>query len=340
MANLKLEGIAKQAGVSRSTVSRVINADPNVREGVRKRVLDVIQATGYQPNPAARTLATQRSWMIELILPRSVSSIFTDPYFPRLMQGIAQACNQHNYTLSLFLVSTKEDEEKIIPRVSGRGYIDGVVVQSGQMGDELIDRLIEAKIPLVVAGRPHNVGNVSYVDVDNVSAAFNAVSHLTRLGRRRIALINGPTSSTVGIDRKAGYLKALTERGFEIDETLLVEGDFTEAGGYYGMRQLLPAAPDAVFAASDIMAVGAMRAIREAGLAVPENIAVVGFDDIPLAGLPDPHLTTIRQPIYQFGYQTVDVLIDLIENGMTPPRRIIMDTELIIRDTCGASRRT
>jgi LacI family transcriptional regulator len=276
--------------------------------------------------------------MLGLVLPRSVSSIFTDPYFPRLMQGVAQASNQHNYTLCLFLVSTKQDEEKTIPRLSRKGYIDGVVVQSGQIGDQLIDRVVDSKIPLVIAGRPHNDHNVSYIDVDNINAAFGAVSHLTRLGRRRIALINGPTTSTVGIDRRSGYLKALAERGFDIDETLMVESDFTEAGGYYAMRQLLTAEPDAVFAASDIMAIGAIRAIHEAGLSVPENIAVVGFDDIPLAGVADPQLTTIRQPVYQFGYQAVEILIDLIENGIDPPRRIIMDTELIIRETCGARR--
>lgn len=339
MSDLTLEDIARQAGVSRSTVSRVINDHAGVKDDVRARVLGVIQKTGYHPNAAARTLASQRSRMIGLVLPRSVSSFFADPYFPRLTQGIATACNQYNYTLGLFLASSKEDEENIFPRVTRNGYLDGILLQSGQVGDTLIDRLIASGIPLVVAGRPPDSKCVSYIDVDNVSAAYMAVNHLIRMGRQRIGAIAGPDDTTVGIDRKAGYLKAMSERDRPVDDALVVEGDFTETGGYYAMRQMLAAGPDAVFAASDIMAIGAMRAIREAGLRIPDDIALVGFDDLPLATIPTPQLTTVRQPIDQFGFQTVQILIDLIENGINPPRRIIMDTELIIRDSCGASRR-
>lgn len=339
MSNLTLEDIAKRAGVSRSTVSRVVNDHPNVREDVRKRVKEVIRLTGYQPHAAARTLASQRSWMLGLVLPRSVSSFFTDPYFPRLTQGIAQTCNQYNYTLGLFLISTKEDEETIFPRVSRKGLLDGILLQSDQLGDQLTEQVIQSNIPLVIIGRPFYNKDVSYIDVDNINGAFIAVSHLIRLGYQRIATITGVATRTVSIDRKEGYIKALSERGRNIDESLIVEGDFTEAGGYYAMMKLLPQKPDAVFAASDIMAIGAMRAVREAGLRVPEDIAFVGFDDLPLATLPEPRLTTIRQPVYQFGVKAVEILLDLIENGIEPPRRIIMDTELIIRNSCGASRK-
>jgi LacI family transcriptional regulator len=315
-----------------------VNDQPNVRESVRKRVLEVIQNTGFHPNAAARTLASQRSWMIGLVLPRGVSSFFSDPYFPRLTQGIAQACNHYNYTLALFLVSSIEDEEKIFPRVSRRGLLDGILVQSGQPDEQLIDRLVKAGIPLVIAGRPFHPDNVSYIDVDNIDAAYNAVSHLVRLGYKRIGTISGPATSTVGLDRKEGYRKALTERGRDVDEALIVEADFTEAGGYYAMRQLLAARPDAIFTASDIMAIGAMRAIREVGLSTPGDVAFVGFDDLPIATLSNPKLSTIRQPIVQFGSKAVDILIDLIENGIQPPRRVIMPTELIIRGSCGALR--
>ena len=339
MSDLTLEDIAKLAGVSRSTVSRVVNDHPNVSQKARQRVLSVIQSTGFRPNAAARTLASQRSWMIGLVLPRSVSSFFTDPYFPRLTQGIAQACNDHNYTLGLFLASTTADEEKIFPRVSRKGYLDGIIVQAGLTGEQFIERVINSDVPLVVAGRPFHASGISFIDVDNVSAAYNAVSHLVRLGYQRIGTIAGPENSTVGLDRLEGYRKALTERGRDVDPALITQGDFTEMGGYYAMQQLLPAKPDAVFAASDIMAVGALRLIREAGLCVPDDVALVGFDDLPLASRPDPQLTTVRQPVYQFGMKAVEILIDLIENGVQPPRRIIMDTELVIRQSCGAFRR-
>jgi LacI family transcriptional regulator len=304
---------------------------------VRKRVLEVIKSTGYHPNVAARTLASQRSWMIGLVIPRSVNAIFSDPYFPRLTQGIAQACNQYDYTLGLFLISNKEDEEKMYPRLSRKGLLDGLLVQSGQIGDQLIDRLVDSKIPLVIAGRPHQPKNVSFIDVDNVNGAYNAIVHLLRLGRQRIAMITGPLNTTAGIDRKAGYQKALLERGLSVDDDLIREGDFSEASGYEAMQQLLPARPDAVFAASDVMAIGAIRAIREAGLIIPTDIAIIGFDDLPISILPSPQLTTIRQPVFQFGFQAVEILIDLIENGIEPTRRIIMDTELIVRGSCGAA---
>ncbi len=340
MADLTLEDIAKQAGVSRSTVSRVVNNHPNVRSSVRKRVREVIQNTGYQPNAAARTLASQRSWMLGLVLPRNVSSVFTDPYFPRLIQGIAQACNQYNYTLGLFLVGTKEDEDTIFPRVSRKGLLDGILVQSGQIGDHLIDRLVNTKIPLVVIGRPFHTTDVSYIDVDNVNSAYSAVCHLIRLGYKHIGTIAGPGNSTVSLDRKEGYQKALIEWGHDLDESLIAEGDFTEAGGYSAMQKLLPARPDAIFAASDIMAIGAMRAVREAGPSIPDDIAFVGFDDLPLTSFPNPQLTTIRQPVLQFGFKAVEILINLIENGIRPTQQIIMNTELIVRESCGASRRT
>jgi LacI family transcriptional regulator len=339
MANLTLEDIAKRAGVSRSTVSRVINGQQYVRQDVRERVLGVIQETGFHPNVAARALASQRSWMIGLVLPRSVSSFFADPYFPRLTQGIARACNHHNYTLGLFLISTSEDEDKIFPRVSRKGFLDGILVQSGEMNDQLNEQLINLSIPLVIVGRPFHTQDVSYIDVDNVNASFGAVTHLVHLGYRNIGTITGPINSTVSLDRKEGYLKALLQHGLAVDRSLIVEGDFTEAGGYLAMQQLLAAKPDAIFTASDIMALGAMRAVRDIGLRVPEDIAFVGFDDLPLASLANPPLTTVHQPISEFGEKAVEMLIDLIENGIKPPRRIIMDTDLVIRDSCGARQK-
>ena len=337
MSDFTLEDIAKLAGVSRSTVSRVVNEQPSVRDHVRERVLEVIKQTGYHPNAAARALASQRSWTLGLILPHSVSFLFSDPYYAQLTRGIAQACNQYDYTLALFLVGTEEDEEKIYSRVSRTGLLDGVIVQSGHRGDQwIIGRFVDAHTPLVVVGRPFRSDNVSYIDVDNINASYNAVNHLIRLGRKRVGTIAGPANSTVGIDRKEGYLKALVERGYEVDESLVTEGDFTESGGYYAMQRLLPARPDAVFVASDLMAIGAMRAVREVGLRIPDDIAFVGFDDLPVATFSDVHLTTVRQPVVQFGAKAVEVLIDLIENGIDPPRHILMETELVVRGSCGA----
>lgn len=338
MAELTLEDIARQVGVSRSTVSRVVNESPNVSPEVRKRVMKVIQQTGYQPNAVARSLASQHSRMIGLVLPQSVSSFFTDPFFPHLTQGIAYGCNNHDLTLSLFLVGNKEDEEKIYPRISRRGLLDGILVQAGQPEDRLIEHLTRSSVPCVIIGRPFDPDGVNYIDVDNVIGAVKATWHLINLGYKRIGTITGTHGSTVTIDRYEGYRRALIESGREVDDSLVVEGNFSEISGYHAMKKLLDSHPDAVFAASDIMAVGAMQAVREVGLRIPEDVAFVSYDDIPAASTTNPKLTTVHQPITRFGIKAVELLMDVIENGTKPSRRIILDTEIIIRESCGAKK--
>jgi len=200
----------------------------------------------------------------------------------------------------------------------------------------MIERLTNASIPSVIIGRPFVPDGISYIDIDNVNGAIKATRHLIDLGYQRIATITGNIDSTVSEDRLEGYKKAMTAAGRMVDDSLMAEGDFTEISGYQAMKFLLPAKPDAIFAASDIMAAGAIRAILEAGLNVPQDIAIIGFDDVPIARQSKVQLTTIKQPITRFGIKAVELLIDLIENGTKPARRIILDTELVIRDSCGA----
>lgn len=335
-SKLTLEDIADMAGVSRSTVSRVINEHPAVSEAVRQRVWDIVNETGYRPHPAARSLASQRSNIIGLVIPRRVHTFFTDPYFSSLTEGVAQACNKHSYMLSLFLFYTEEDERRLFPFVSRPGIVDGIIIQSTHAADEMFQQLSQSDVPSIVAGRPMHVADFSYVDVDNVAGAHTAVRHLVHLGRQRIGSITGPLSTTAGLDRFEGYQNALSESRLPQDERLYIEGDFTESSGYYCAQRLMPFKPDAIFVASDIMAVGALRAIREAGLKVPQDIAIVGFDDLPPATRTSPPLTTIRQPIRRMGIELVEKLLDIILNGPQPPRRVIFGTELVIRESCGA----
>lgn len=336
MTSLTLEKVAELAGVSRSTVSRVVNGQSGVKSDVRQRVWQVITETGYQPHQAARALASNRSGIIGLVIPHAVSTLFADPYFPRLTQGITQACNANDLNLALFLFHSDDEEAKLSGRVVNSSFLDGVIIASSHFDDPLIPDLISRQMPVVVVGRQDRYPQVSFVDVDNQNGAYAATSHLLRLGYRRVAHISGPMNMVAAVDRLTGYRKALVDKSRPLEPELVAEGDWTEAGGYVAMQRLLVTRPDAVFASSDLLALGAWRAIREAGLNVPRDIALVGFDDLAATTTGLPRLTTIRQPIVRSGQEAVNVLMDLIENGLTPPRRVILDTQLVIRDSCGA----
>src|SRR5512136_2047024 len=219
------------------------------------------------------------------------------------------------------------------------GLVDAVIVSSMLLNDSLVQALSDGDLPFMLVGRHPPDTRASYVDSDNVGGAREAVTHLLRLGRTRVATITGPQNMIAGADRLAGYLAALRDRGVISDPGLIVEGDFTEAGGYRAMQQLLSHRLDAVFAASDITAIGALRALREAGLRVPEDVAVVGFDDLPQSARIEPPLTSVRQPIYRLGATAVDSLLDLFEYPDSPPRRIVLPTELVVRTSCGSALR-
>lgn len=329
-----LEEIAKLAKVSRSTVSRVINDDPKVSETTRKRVLAVVQRKNYHPNVAARGLAAGRSRVIGLVIPMGVSALFADPYFPLLIQGVSAACNAHDHSVMLW-IAEPEYERRTITQILHNGLIDGAIVTSHLLDDPVLEALMKSSLPFVMIGRHTEPTKVSYVDVDNHNSARKIVEHLMQRGYKRVATITGPRNMIAGLDRLEGYLAALRDRGVTAEVSLIVEGDFTEGSGYKGMQQLIPQKPDAVFVASDTMANGAMRALREANLQIPQDVALAGFDDMPFAEHTDPPLTTIRQPIHQAGFVATETVIDLVANPRSRARHIILPTELVIRASSG-----
>ncbi len=334
---LTLEDIAHLSGVSRSTASRVINGDVNVKEDTRRKVLEVINSYNFQPNLVARGLVTGRTNVIGVVIPVGVSVIFTDPYFSQFLQGVSAVCNSRNYSVMLWLAEP-EYERSMISRILHNGLVDGVVVAKTLINDPIVESLAASKLPFILIGK-HPTVEVDYLDVDNEKAAYMATMHLVRLGYKRIATIMGPQDQMVGHDRYQGYLQALQESQISPRLELAVEGDFTEESGYSSMNRLLNFKPDAVFVASDTMAYGAMRALREANLRIPEDVAVIGFDDIPASSKTIPPLTTVRQPISQMGSKAADVLINLIETDSRSNRKVIMDTELVVRESCGATKR-
>jgi LacI family transcriptional regulator len=333
-----LEQIAEQAGVSRSTVSRVMNDHPSVDDDTRARVLSVAERLNYQPNIAARSLAAGRTRILGLVIPMGVSALFTDPYFPLLIQGISSACSANDHSVMLWIAEPEYERRTIRQALQG-GMIDGVILASALMDDPMLEALRKRGLPFILVGRHPSDDHLSYVDVDNKSAARDMVSYLLRLGYERVATITGPKNMIAGADRLQGYLTALKERRVAPDAHLIVEADFTEEGGYIAMQRLLPFVPDAVFAASDAMALGALRALRDAGKRVPDDIAVTGFDDVPFAARTDPALTTVRQPIQPMGALAAETLINMISHPDGQPHRVLLPTELIIRASCGSNVR-
>jgi len=335
---MNLETIARLSGVSRSTVSRVINNSPNVSPEARERVLQVIHETNFQPNVAARSLAAGSTRILGCVIPLAVGQVFVDPYFSLLIQGISAACTARDYTMMLWLAEP-EYERRTSRQVLHSGLIDGVVISSLQLGEPLVDAMLDRGLPFVMVGRPYMEKPIHYVDIDNVDGAQRAVICLAQQGRRRIAAVTGAMTMIAGIDRLEGYRRALASVNLPYDPDLVGEGGFTLEGGYLAARKILTRHPDAIFSASDVMAQGVYRAVHEAGLRIPEDIAVVGFDDMAFADHLNPPLTTIRQPIQRLGMTAVETLVRLL-TGPAPeqPYRAILPTELILRQSSGTQK--
>ena len=340
-----LEDVAAHAGVSRATVSRVVNGSPRVSDAARAAVEQAIEELGYAPNRAARSLAAQRSDTVALVLSEPSSKLFTDPFFAGTIRGVAAALAGSRYQLVLLMAQGEPDRDGV-ERHLLRGNTDGVLLLSARRDDPLPRQLVEAGIPCVVAGRPSEadaagsagtagtVGPpaISYVDADNVGGACDACAHLIRRGCATIATVAGPVDMAPGADRLTGWRQALAAAGRTAPRSLVASADFTRDGGAVATRALLDRHPeiDGIFAASDLMAMGALDVLRSAGRRVPEDVAVVGFDDSDLAPGTDPPLTTVRQPIEELGAEMGRLVLDQLDRA-APPRAVTLGTELVVR---------
>jgi LacI family transcriptional regulator len=334
---MNLEEIAKIAGVSRSTVSRVINNHPNVSRHTRDRVRDVIQEQHYHPNLAARSLVVQETHILSLVIPQAVTSTFTDPYFPMLIQSVMERAYELDYAVMLWVSNKMEDTHRYKHRILRNSYFDGLLIAAAVNDDPIIPYLSQANFPFVIIGPPP-VQHLNYIDIDNENASEVAVLHLLNLGWERVATITGPMNLGSSVSRMRGYLNAFQRAGKPVDETLIVEGNYDEPSGYQAMRTLIERGANAVFCASDMMALGALRAIAECGLKSPDNIGIVSFDDLPVAAAATPPLTTIRQPIQALGSMAAQMLVDLLNGQARPPYQRILPASLIVRESCGANR--
>ena len=281
-ASPTLDEVAVLAGVSRATVSRVINDSPRVSPEARQAVQTAVAELRYVPNRMARSLVTRRTDTIALVLNEPNTQVFSDPFFASIVRGVSATLADTDLNLVLLTARDEREQEKV-GRYARQGHVDGVILMSVHSQDPLPDILDAAGVPLVLCGRPFDDREVAYVDADNRGGAVVATEHLLGIGRRRVATVTGPLDMIAGVDRYAGYRSALTAAGHEPRPELMAEGDFTEGGGQRAMAELLARVPDldAVFVASDPMAVGALRALRAAGRRVPEDVAVVGLTTPP-----------------------------------------------------------
>jgi DNA-binding LacI/PurR family transcriptional regulator len=328
-----LEQVAALAGVSRATVSRVVNGSPKVSPAVRAQVERAVAKLGYVPNRAARSLVTRRADSVALVVSEPHARFFSEPFFAGMVRGVSAALAETGVQLLLLIAQDLPDRGWLERYVVG-GHVDGVLLASLHGDDPLPGTLERAGVPAVLIGRPvDQAATGSYVDADNRGGAGKAVGHLARRGRRWIATITGSLDMGVGQDRLEGYRDGLAAAGLAGAGDLVETGDFTEEGGAAAMGRLLerPGDPvDAVFAASDLMAAGALRALRVAGRRVPEDVAVVGFEDSAVARYAQPPLTTVRQPIEEMGRQATRLLLAQV-SGEAGGMHLILDTELVVR---------
>ena len=320
-----LETVAAAAGVSRATVSRVVNGGTRVSAQVRATVEAAIADLGYSPNLAARSLVTRRTGSVALVVSEPESRVFRDPMLASVTRAIGQALAETDLQLVLMMVPADSGRRRLTRYLLG-GHVDGVMLMSVHGDDALVKELSDSPLPVVLMGRPMSPLPVPHVDSDSVDGARQATNHLRALGRKKIATIAGPADMCAGVDRLLGYQEALDGPG------IVAHGDFSMASGEAAMTDLLQRAPDVdgVFAASDLMAAGALRALKTTGRRVPDDVALVGYDDLDVAELTEPPLTTIHQPLSDMARAMVALMLAQIA-GERAPESVVLPNALVVR---------
>lgn len=327
--------VAKLAGVSRTTVSFVLNdvMGVSISDVTRKRVLDAARELDYHPNIAGKKLVSGKTYTIGLVLCQLPEQIFTDAFLPQVMLGVEQAAIQQGFHVLL---------KPIDPNANGgyaslirENHVDGILLSGPRLDDKALVKLHEEGVPIMLMGQLPGT-TIPFVDVDASAGAQSAVQHLITLGHQRVGMItNAPLTYTSAQQRRDGYLQALNAAGLPVDESLIQEGNYTPSSGFEAMSALLELAPPitAVFVASDVVAMGALLSIKRAGLRIPQDIAVAGFDDIPLAEYFDPPLTTVHLPAYGLGWAAGERLIRLIRGEGLNEHSLLLESKLVARQS-------
>ncbi len=327
-----IDHVAQLAKVSKATISRVLNNSPKVTDKTRERVMKAIKESGYYPSKMARRLTTNKAETIGLIIPSPQDKTFGNPFYTEILRGFTHQAKVEMYDLLLFINEHQFNYSKLFYD----RRVDGLLLVGIKRNDKGITQLSRNKFPYVLTGKV-DFEEANYVDADNRGGAYQAVSYLADLGHKRIGYLGGSFEFIFNQERFEGYLKALKEHNLEYGKELTMESINTQESGYEAMRKLLESSsfPTAVFVANDLDAIGAMKAAKEKSLRIPEDISLIGFDDIQLASYTEPTLTTVRQPIYGMGTTAIRLLVQLIEKKGKEPMKVELPTQLIIRESSG-----
>jgi DNA-binding LacI/PurR family transcriptional regulator len=327
--------VARKAGVSRTTVSFVLNNVPgmSISDATRRKVLEAAEELKYHPNVAGRKLVSGKSNILGLIIRQSQQQVYADAFLPQVIFGVEQAAMEHGF--HVIIKQVEPEDTQGYSRLINENHVDGIILSGPREDDAEIIRLHREGVPVMLMGQLPGT-DIPFVDINATKGAEAAVSHLVKLGHKKIALItNAPLSYISAQQRRSGYLKALTSAGLDPDEKMIHEGNYTPQSGFEVMSTLLHQSvrPTAVFVASDVVAMGAILAVKVAGCHIPADVAIVGFDDIPLAAFFDPPLTTVRVPAFGLGWAVSERLIRLIQNEGLDENGLFLKSELILRES-------
>ena len=329
---VRMVDVAARAGVSQTTASRVLSGFKNVSPETRAAVHQAAEALGYEVNLAARSLASSRSQSIGFVVAEPSAHVWGGTYFPRLLQGITEATEGSRLQLAIFM-RQPDQTSKRLRRYLTQGHVDGLLLITSTRRDPLLLDLLNHDMPVVVGGRPLGVTDASYVDVDNFRGAQVATKHLIEKGYRHPAHIAGPTDTAAGEDRLGGYMYAMKEAG--IEPVVWRAKDFSYQEGAAGAAYILNRHPvtDAFFAAGDVLGLGAMTAITNAGRGIPDDVGIIGFDDSEPASAALPSMSSMFQSVEQLGKEMVRLLLDRIKEPQQPPLQSILGTRLVERES-------
>lgn len=337
---VSIRDVAREANVSVSTVSRVIRKYSNVTKETEEKVNNAIKMLNYIPNAAASRLGSGTLENIGVVFTRSADKAFQNPFFSEVLMGIGHVLEAYDYNMQLMMYNDSQVEREKVMAALASGMIQGVILLSSRSYDMLVQDLANSNYPFVISGRVEGIitnQQIYSVNTDNREGSYIMVDHLAKLGHQKIALINGPKDYVVNLDRYDGYRRALVANGLEYDISLEIDGGFTLNDAKKAVIDTLMKRKDitAIFAKDDMKAIAAMQGIKQLGLRIPEDIAIVGYNDYEIAKISEPQLTTMRVPIYELGVQIATMMMKLFNDEIIEEPSLILDTEIVIRKSCG-----